>query len=420
MALFKKDKKNLYIPAAPFVLQDFTRMPFAPLADTPENYIKQGYESNADLFSVINLLASNAANVKIILYRVSGDKMDQVFTHPLLDLLRQPMPGMTYRKWITQVTGYYWLTGNAFIYAPWLESGANRGKTVKLPFLPSQYVQISLTDNGEKQYRIGVEKQKVYSVDEVLHLSTAQYDYGAGRELYGMSPIKAALYNLSASNDGTKSQAARFQNGGLDGMLGVKDAKSEEQIKSLKLQLQQQSGTDKSGRLLITSSELDYVRFGLSPADLQILQTVTWNLRTFCNIYAVDPKLLDPTTGNTYNNMREAYASMYNRAIIPVMSELVEGLNNWLVPRYQTGGEKLLLVADTSGIQELQKDKQQQAGWLRLADYLTPNEKRVEMGYEPINDPEMEVPHLQNSTPIGLDPNAEKFLNERGFTDYRT
>lgn len=394
-----------------FTMQDMTRIPFTPLDDNDNNYINKGYGTNADLFSVINLLTSNAGNVRLTLY--DGDK--QLERHPVLDLLKEPMPGMTYSLWIAQVSGYYWLTGNTYLYAPWIEDGANRGKTIRLDYLPAQFITIEQTGGGLKYNQIAPIRRN-YEEDEILHIRTAQYCAGAGQENYGMSPIKAAILNLTSSNAGTKSQAARFDNGGLDGLLSVKDAKTAEQIARMKKDINAQTGSDKNGRFLITNSEIQWVRFGLTPADLQILSTITWNLRVFCNIYKVDPKLLDPTVGNTYNNMREAYASMYNRAIIPFMMELAQGLNNFLVKRY---GKTLHIEIDTSWVNELQRDRSQMAAWLSQAWWLTGNEKRKEMGFDVIDDPDMDVPLFpMNSIPS--DFANEKNLNERGMPDYRT
>lgn len=394
-----------------FTLQDMTRIPFAPLNDSDTTYIEKGYGANADLFSVINLLTSNAGNIRLSVY--DGDK--QLDRHPIIDLLKEPMPGMTYSLWIAQVAGYYWLTGNSYLYAPWIEDGANRGKTIRLDYLPAQFIAIE-RQNGEKKYKQSAPERKTYEEDEILHIRTVQYNAGAGSEDYGMSPIKAAIMNLTSSNAGTKSQAARFANGGLDGMLAVKDAKTAEQIARMKKDINAQTGSDKNGRFLITNSEIQWVRFGLTPADLEILSTITWNLRVFCNIYKIDPKLLDPTVGNTYNNMREAYASMYNRAIIPFMTELAQGLTNFLAKRY---GKTIRVEIDTSWVNELQRDRSQMAAWLSQAWWLTGNEKRKEMGFDVIDDPDMDVPLFpMNSIPS--DFANEKNLNERGMPDYRT
>lgn len=409
----RRTKSPNYIP-----LQTDARIPYLSLAESDQTYIKSGYEANADLFSVINYLTGNAANIKPILYDVSARDKVEVLKHDLINLLRQPFPGMTYRRWIGQSLGYYALTGNLYLYAPFLEDGWNKGQTTQLMILPSQFTTPKIT-NGILSYKVSVGSwQQTFSADEILHISTPQFDYGNGVELKGMSPIKTALYNLSASNNGIKSQAMRFQNNGGDGVIGFKNAITDEQIKAVQAKLDARAGSNSAGKIFAAGSEFDYTNFGLSPADLEILKTIGWNRTVFCNLFGVDPHLVDPTMGSTYNNQREAVASPYNRTIVPFMEELFNGLNNWLLPRYKGS---LSLEIDKSGVPELQKDKAENVKWLSMAWWLTGNERRREIDYEPLDEPEMElIQYPTNLQPFGADTAADTALGKRGTADYRT
>jgi HK97 family phage portal protein len=409
----RRTKSPNYIP-----LQTDARIPYTPLTVSDQTYIKQGYEMNADLFSVINYCTGNAANIKPILYDVSGKEKIEVIKHDLIELMKMPVPGMTYRRWMGQALGYYMLTGNVYIWGPLLEVGVNRGRTTQLIILPSQFVTPKRV-NGVMTYKVSVGTWKrTFPAEEILHIRTPQFDYGNDVEERGMSPIKTALYNLSASNNGIKSQAMRFQNNGGDGLIGFKNAITDEQIKAVQAKLDDRSGPNSAGKIFAAGSEFDYTNFGLSPADLQILQTVGWNRTVFCNIYGVDPHLIDPTVGSTYNNQREAVASPYNRTIIPFIDELFNGLNNWLVPAYKGS---LQIEIDKSGVPELQKDKATNVTWLAQAWWLTGNERRREIDYEPIDEPEMDlIQYPQNLMPFGADKLTDGQLGKIGAGDYRT
>jgi len=416
----RRTKSPNYIP-----LQNDARIPYIQLQESDQTYIKAGYEANADLFSVINLLTGNAANIKPILYDLSGKDKVEMLKHDLLDLLKQPMPGMTYRHWIGQAIGYYLLTGNLYIWGPLLEIGMNIGKTKQLVILPSQFVTPKRI-NGIMTYKVSVGNwQQAYPAEEILHIRTPNFDYGNDVQEKGMSPIKTALYNLSSSNSGIKSQAMRFQNNGGDGLIGFKIGKTgtdqgltEPQRKDVQAQLDSRSGPNSAGKIFAAGSGFDYVNFGLSPADLQILATVGWNRTVFCNLFGVDPHLVDPTVGSTFNNQREAVASPYNRTIIPFMDELFNGLNNWLVIKYKGN---LALEIDKSGVPELQRDKATNVSWLSQAWWLTGNEKRREIDYEPVDDPEMDlIQYPQNLQPFGADTLANQQLGKIGAGDYRT
>jgi HK97 family phage portal protein len=399
-------------------LQQNAAIPFIQLQQSDQTYIKQGYESNADLFSVVNYLTGNAAQVKPILYDLSGKEKKEVINHAILELLKQPMPGMTYRRWIGQAVGYYALTGNLFVWMPLLDAGVNVGKTTQLIILPSQFVTVKRT-NGILTYKMSAGTwQQTFSQDEILHVRTPQFSYGNGEEEKGMSPLKAALYNISSSNDGIKSQAARFQNPSGDGLIGFKDAVTPEQAKQVQARLDERSGPNFAGKLSVVSSDFEYTNFGLSPADLEILKTVGWNRTVFCNLYGVDPHLVDPTQGSTFNNQREAVASPYNRFIIPFMEELYSGINFSLTVKYS---KSLSLETDTSAIPELQTNKAENVKWLAQAWWLTGNEKRREIDYEPFDDPDMElIQYPTNLSPFGADQQAEAELAKRGTADYRT
>jgi phage portal protein BeeE len=83
--------------------------------------------------------------------------------------------------------------------------------------------------------------------------------------------------------------------------------------------------------------------------------------------------------GATFSNQREAQKSVYTNTIIPEMRGLGEGIAAWLGESYYPGQE-IRIIPDTNNIEVLQEDKSAQATWLASADWMTQNEKRVEMG----------------------------------------
>ena len=77
----------------------------------------------------------------------------------------------------------------------------------------------------------------------------------------------------------------------------------------------------------------------------------------------------------------EAKKMLYNNVVVPMLTELRDGLNQWLAPLY---GEDICLDFDLSGVRELQEDFQKQAMAVKgLAGVLTINEIRNKLGYEP-------------------------------------
>ena len=69
--------------------------------------------------------------------------------------------------------------------------------------------------------------------------------------------------------------------------------------------------------------------------------------------------------------------------MVPTLSRVLDGLSNWLAPRFEG---RLRLAMDEDRIDGLGEDRQ--AVWDRLkdADYLTDDEKREMLGFSPLGE----------------------------------
>jgi len=92
------------------------------------------------------------------------------------------------------------------------------------------------------------------------------------------------------------------------------------------------------------------------------------------------PQVLFDTDTTSYNNYQNALRDMMTNTIIPLCSELRDELNRWLLPMY---GEDVYIDFDITAIPEMQQDMERMTRILRDANWLTMDEKRVAMNYEP-------------------------------------
>ena len=65
------------------------------------------------------------------------------------------------------------------------------------------------------------------------------------------------------------------------------------------------SGADSYGKMVATAYRMNWTDIGLSPVDMQIIESEKWDAIMLCNIYGVPPELLG-LTQKTYNNVKEA------------------------------------------------------------------------------------------------------------------
>ena len=83
---------------------------------TPKRYDKlaeEGFAKNVIVYRSVNLIAQGAASVPWRLYK--GD--EQIYEHPVLDLLRHPSPTQGGAAFIEAVLAFKLLAGNSYIEA---------------------------------------------------------------------------------------------------------------------------------------------------------------------------------------------------------------------------------------------------------------------------------------------------------------
>jgi phage portal protein BeeE len=81
--------------------------------------------------------------------------------------------------------------------------------------------------------------------------------------------------------------------------------------------------------------------------------------------------------------MQEARISLWEETILPMLDNLCDAFNNWLVPYY---GDNLKLSIDKDEISALASKREMI--WQRIAnaDFMSVNEKRHAVGLSPIEN----------------------------------
>ena len=374
-----------------------------------EQLIKEGFQRNVDVYSVINWLSENEACVPIYAEFKNGDEWERDPNSDLQKLIDRPnkyQSGIEHRN---EVFGFYHATGNSFVSGTKLDEGVNSGKIKEMRVMPSQYTDI-LTGgwfNPVKGYTLDIDGGCLeFSFEDVMHLKTLTLDYGEGRELFGMSPLRAGLLSLTRSNSNYEYASSSFKNGGITGILQTERDEyapnlTDEQRKYEEERIREDyKGVFNTGKTMVTNADVKWHQMGFSPVDLNLLKDKQATLRDICNIYKVSSILFNDHENSTYNNVSEAKKSAYNDAVIPMVDRYVQELNDWLVPGY---GEGVRIVADYSEIPVLQTDKKQLAERLVMevqAGMITRAEAREELGKSPIENEAMDV----ITVPMGVTP----------------
>jgi HK97 family phage portal protein len=135
-------------------------------------------------------------------------------------------------------------------------------------------------------------------------------------------------------------------------------------------------GAANAGRPILLEGGLEWKEMSLTPKDMDFIEAKHSAARDIALAFGVPPQLLGIPGDNTYSNLAEARLALWEQTILPLLQQLVDSLNGWLVPQFRMGSVPIKLALDMENTSALAPRRE--AMWARLkdADFLTVAEKR--------------------------------------------
>ena len=417
---FTKKKINTLFPTIPMNSQIAIERGIVTWQGADQrSFVDDGYVANDIVYSIIKLITDKAKIAPFHVYKVVDEKAAKKYKslaaqkdinlkeletlhkkayelytgdQRLNELLKYPNEEDCWSDLVEQWCGFKLITGNSFIYGKLIEAGNNQGKPFELFALPSQYMAIIANINVFPPTRAGYQLYygQMWSFDtkEILHDKYFNPQWGVtGGQLYGQSPLRAAAKNLTRSNEAKTAAVASFQNGGPAGVLFMNDERfdptsGQAQAQALKTAVSQKGGAANFNSIAVSGYKVDWKQIGLSPVELNIIESEKWDLKALCNIYGVPSQLLNDSDSKTYNNQREGEKALTLRCAIPLLNSLTENLNRKLHTDWGYKGTNLYVDYDLSVYGELEANKAEQTEWLNTAWWISPKQKLDIMNIE--------------------------------------
>ena len=417
---FTKKKINTLFPTIPMNSQIAIERGIVTWQGADQrSFVDDGYVANDIVYSIIKLITDKAKIAPFHVYKVVDEKAAKKYKslaaqkdinlkeletlhkkayelytgdQRLNELLKYPNEEDCWSDLVEQWCGFKLITGNSFIYGKLIEAGNNQGKPFELFALPSQFMAIIANINVFPPTRAGYQLYygQMWSFDtkEILHDKYFNPQWGVtGGQLYGQSPLRAAAKNLTRSNEAKTASVASFQNGGPAGVLFMNDERfdptsGQAQAQALKTAVSQKGGSANFNSIAVSGYKVDWKQIGLSPVELNIIESEKWDLKALCNIYGVPSQLLNDSDSKTYNNQREGEKALTLRCAIPLLNALTENLNRKLHTDWGYKGTNLYVDYDLSVYGELEANKAEQTAWLNTAWWISPKQKLDIMNIE--------------------------------------
>ena len=386
------------------------------------DYVTKGYLGNADVFAIVSFLARKAASIPWYVYKIkpgerakaSQIKYKNLTKHPmsrvafeqavmerknayhenivtgtpLARLIERPNQYQAQDAFLQNLFGYRFLSGEGDIY---LNDGGTGGAVVEMNVLPTQFLEIYADPNdlyGVLGYRLDVEGGIDLAKSQVIMWKdwNPNFDATTRSHMRGVSPVKAAYKTLRMSNSAYDASAMMAANGGSKGALtpkvmtnGLFTNVTPDQAAGIQGTVNEKiNGTDNKGRVSVLQTPWEYLNFGLSSIDMELIKAMQVSLQQWCRVFGLPAVIFDTDT-SSYNNYQNAMRDLVTNTIVPMCATLRDELNMQLVPRF---GEDAYIDFDITALAEMQQDMERMVRSLRDANWLTMDEKRVAMNYE--------------------------------------
>ncbi len=360
---------------------------------TPANYesfAKVGYGKSVIVYRCVNVIAGAARGMKYDLYNKKNPKKPvEVLKSPYLNLWNKPNPMQSTADLMENMVAFYALDGNSYLEA---NRGGTNGQILELWNVrpdkmkvipgPKGYPAAYRFSNGQifRDWPVDIVNMK----SDILHWKT----FHPIDDWYGMSPLESALFSLDQNLAGQKWNLSLLQNSATpSGILSVaiSDANprgelTDEQFKKLKADIEERySGLRNAGRPMLLEGGLSWQSMSINPKDLDYQKGREVTAMDIAVAFGIAPEILG-LGQKTYNNMREARLALYEETILPIMDGAMASINRWLSPAY---GDNLCLDYDRDDIEILQWKRDQKYTSIASVNFLTQNEKREAVGYQP-------------------------------------
>lgn len=366
-------------------------------------YLEKGYMSNVHVFTAVRVYVNKAKIAPYMLSKIKNEKtlvkyeqfisskdeshrmealrlkdqsLEELESHPLLDLLKKPNNYQTESEFREAALGFYKSLGEVFIYGIGPLNGPNKGKFKELHVINPTMIEPVYSNNAldpVAYYRLSLDGKSVrIEKDLVLHFKT----WNPLDPLSGLSPARVGNKTLKRNESNHTAQTKAYQNGGVAHLMSSENESrplTQEQMDLINDRLLLKvKGPENYQSIQATNGMVKVTKIGESPADLQLIAGDVHDRGIIASLWGVDPILVGDKNGSSYSNQEQAYKALVTNSIMPDLISFGENLSNWLLPRY---AEKLHLTFDTTVYPELAPDLEKLVK-VYGQPLLTENEKR--------------------------------------------
>lgn len=370
---------------------------------TPQGQAREGYRNNPYIRRACDIYGVLASIPEPIIQDKDGTELKD---HPLSILLRKrPNKRMSKTQFFKTIGTHLGLYGETFLYPIWTVKGLD-----SIEIADPSDVQITETGdtwNPISRYYINRGTAGTMDLDskEIIHIKLYNPTNHGAR---GMSPLDSAKRSVEMQNAIRDWNISVTKNGAKSSLIiNVPRALTPDQMGKLKKRLDDQyAGKTNAGKGMILDDGKTASTIGMTAVEMDFINGIAVGAREISVAYGIGSELLGDSQNKTYSNMVESYKQLVQTTGIPLLQTIYDAIENGILnsenhPNAYPEIEKI--TYDPEQINDITVDKAALYTAMETATYLTINEKRAKLGYDPIEDATADTPLIN----VGLMPLAD-------------
>lgn len=345
--------------------------------------VKDGYKASSWVYRAVSLIAGNAAAVPWVVY---GADNEAIWDHPVSKTLARPNPHFTRQQFFELIVGWLALAGNAYI-----KRVIVRGATSEMwPVSPDRIAPRPSSDPTAwiDGYEI-IDEQGVkrisadYTAENVIHARLSD----PANPYMGIAPLLAAARASDLDNSAQDWNVAVMQNRAVpEGVFSFKQTMDGGLMKTVLDRIKERwSGSKRARDPMVIGADASYTRLGLTPVELDYLNSRKFSREEIYIVYGVPPQLGGSQEASTYNNFATSNRIFWEATLIPTyLDRIKDAMNSALAAELSPG---LWIGYDLSNVAAMVENETERATTAKLyVDMGVPMEQvneKFELGLKP-------------------------------------
>ena len=326
----------------------------APILSAHEDSPSVGVDSSLQVSSVwacVTLIVENIASLPLFVYDTDekGERRMAKNTRIYRILHDKPNERQTAFEFWEQMLLNYVLRGNAYA-----RIGRDaRGEAISLWPLASDQVEVIVDDDGSLvyEYQYG-EKSLTYNESEILHIR------GMGNGIVGMSPLEYMRSSVKVATSAQNHTSYVFRRKGRrPGIMTSQVDLKQDQREKLKNDFSDiVKGTNEE--LYLLAAWLKFEPLGMSPADIQLLETRRFSVQDIARWFGVPSILINDnaessTLGSSAQQIIESFHKLKLRPFLERIEQRInksvfttEQISKGMIAEFNDGALLRMSLAD--------------------------------------------------------------------------